>query len=92
MSNAFVVLMGMGTVFVGLICIIVLCKLMSVVIRLFQKSPENTVEQTPVVSTNSPAVQPIPSRGELAAAITAAIAEYTGKDISGIRIHSIKKL
>lgn len=92
MSNAFVVLMGLGTVFVGLICIIILCKIMSAVIRLFQKTPEKNEEQVAAVNSASPAAQAIPSRGELAAAIAAAIAEYTGKDISGIRIHSIKKL
>lgn len=92
MSNAFVVLMGIGTVFVGLICIIILCKIMSAVIRLFQKSPENKIEQATPVQNTSPASKAIPARGELSAAIAAAIAEYTGKDISGIRILSIKKL
>ena len=44
------------------------------------------------LTVNTAKTEAIPSRPELAAAIAAAIAEYTGKDISGIRIHSIKKL
>ena len=52
--SAFVSLMGMGTVFFGLICIVALCCLMS--------------------------------------AVSAALAEELGTDISGIRILSLKKL
>ena len=37
MSNLFVLGLGLGTVFVGLICIIVLCKLMSAICSKFGK-------------------------------------------------------
>lgn len=97
MSNTFVVLMGLGIVFIGLICIIFVCMLMSALVRRFEKKPAQTqqaVAQNAVA--NAPASAPvntaIPNRGELAAAIAAAISEYSGKDISGIRILSIKKL
>ena len=39
MSNLFVLCLGIGTVFVGLICIIVLCKLMSIICTKFSKKP-----------------------------------------------------
>ncbi len=36
-DTLFVCLMGMGTVFVGLICIIIVCKIVSGIIRLSEK-------------------------------------------------------
>ena len=93
MSDGFVILMGLGVVFVGLICIIFVCMFMSFCIRKLEKKPNVTEPaQQPDMNVNTPAAAQIPSRPELAAAVTAAIAEYTGKDISGIRILSIKKL
>lgn len=93
MSSGFVVLMGIGTVFFGLICIILVCTLMSAVIKAFQKKPSSApITDNKQVSAPAQQVPSIPSRPELAAAIAAAIAEYSGKDISGIRILSIKKL
>ena len=89
MSDGFVILMGLGVVFVGLICIIFVCMFMSFCIRKFEKKPSASADvQQPSVNAHAPAAAQIPSRPELAAAI----AEYTGKDISGIRILSIKKL
>ena len=93
MSDGFVILMGLGVVFVGLICIIFVCMFMSFCIRKFEKKPSAGADvRQQSVNANAPAAAQIPSRPELAAAIAAAIAEYTGKDISGIRILSIKKL
>ena len=91
MNSGLVVLMGLGVVFFGLICIIFVCKCMSFVVGKIEKAPAS-VPETQVPKQNSTKAEAIPSRPELAAAIAAAIAEYTGKDISGIRIHSIKKL
>ena len=93
MNDGFVILMGMGIVFIGLICIIFVCMFMSFLVRKLEKKPTEKAEaQQPIVSANAPTASPIPSRPELAAAMAAAIAEYSGKDISGIRILSIKKL
>lgn len=39
MSNLFVLGLGLGTVFVGLICIIILCKLMSAICSKIGKNP-----------------------------------------------------
>ena len=97
MNSGLVVLMGLGVVFIGLVSIIFVCKCMSFVVSKIEKAPANAEEPASQVpsqnSTNTAAnSDTIPSRPELAAAIAAAVAEYTGKDISGIRIHSIKKL
>ncbi len=84
-SSIFVCLMGMGTVFFGLICLIGLTALMGRIIGRNQQA---------VVPAAVPAV-PVtaePNRQELVAAISAAIAEELGTDITGIRIHSMKKL
>lgn len=83
-SNLFVCLMGVGTVFVGLICIILLVSLMS----FFCRKTEKKVAAAPVAV---PRVE-IADKGALIAAVSAAIAEDMGEDISAIRITSIKKV
>ena len=88
MSNWFVVAMGIATVFVGLICIILLSYAMSAVVRNFAKAPAVTAAAVPA----APAVETIPNRQSMIAAISAAVAEDMGTDLSGIRILSVKKL
>ena len=83
-SSAFVCLMGMGTVFFGLICIVALCYAMSAVCRRTER--RKTVPATSAVPAETG------DRGELVAAVSAALAEELGTDISGIRILSLKKL
>lgn len=88
--NWMVIVMGMGTVFVGLICIIILCKIMG---ALF--AGKSKTEEKPAASTAAaPAVQNtvIENRQEIIAAVTAACAEEMGKDVSAIRVISFKKL
>ena len=84
-SSIFVCLMGMGTVFFGLICLIGLTTLMG---RIVGHGQQTTA---PAAVPAVPAA-PEPNRQELVAAISAAIAEELGTDITGIRIHSMKKL
>ena len=90
-SNVFVVLMGMGTVFFGLICIIVLSTIMS---KVCQNLGGKTTDAAPAPAetTAAPAVQnaPIQNRQAMIAAISAAIAEELGTDVSAIRIRSLK--
>ena len=88
MSNIFVVCMGVGTVFVGLVSLIIICKITSGLCKLFIKD-KPVVSASPVMAAAS---EEIPNRQEFVAAVAAAIAEDLGTDISGIRIHSIKKL
>ena len=87
-SNAFVVALGMGTVFAGLVCIVILCTIMSAICNKFLVKPEKAAP-TPAVQT--PKKAQIANKGEVVAAIAAAIAEETGEDVSGIRILSIKQ-
>lgn len=90
MSNTFVVLMGIGTVFFGLICLILLSSAMSAVCRRMEKK----VPAAPAAASAVPAAQDaaIPNRQAMIAAIAAAIAEDMGTDPAGIRILSVKKL
>lgn len=84
MQNWFVVVMGVVTVFVVLILIIGLCYLLALACREKEKKPE----PAPAPVSN----ETIPNRAEFVAAVSAAIAEYSGTDASAIRILSIKKI
>lgn len=92
-SSLFVCLMGMGTVFFGLICLIVLTMIMGAIVG------RNAPTAAPIPAAPAPAVvnraapaAPEANRQEIAAAVSAAIAEELGTDITGIRILSMKKL
>lgn len=90
-SNAYVVALGVGIVFIGLICIIILCKIMSAVCMLAEKKNAPVVD-TIVSSATAPQKQPVENRQEIIAAVSAAVAEELGTDISAIRILSFKKI
>ena len=83
-SIIFVCLMGMGTVFFGLVCLIVLTTLLGRVC--------GRKQQAAPAAISTPAAAPAVNQQELIAAISAAIAEDLGTDITGIRILSVKKL
>ena len=85
-SNLFVCLMGMGTVFFGLICLIVLTMIMGKIV-----GGHAAPAAAPAAIPAAPAAAE-PNRQELVAAVSAAIAEELGTDITGIRIVSMKKL
>ena len=80
-------LIGIGTVFVGLISIILICKIMGAVCLAFIK--EKPQDNNTVIPSGD---EIIPNKQEFIAAVSAAIAEDMGKDINGIRILSVKKL
>lgn len=90
-SIPFVILMGIGVVFFGLICIILLCMAMSAICRsMGDKTPAPA--PAAVAAPAAPAQQAIPNRQAMVAAIAVAVAEEMGTDPAGIRILSIKKL
>lgn len=88
-SNLFVVLMGLGTVFAGLLCIILLVTLMSWVCNRTAASAAPKSVPAAIPQTAAPVSTVTPP---MMAAISAAIAEDMGTDISAIRIVSIKKV
>lgn len=92
-STLQVVLMGLITVFVVLICLIVIIKIMGAVMA---KVSGKNAPQT--ASAPAPAA-PVPAgpaasadKQKLVAAIAAAVAEDMGTDVSHLKIHSIRRL
>jgi len=96
-STLFVVLLGIGVVFLGLICIIVLCIFISMILN---KCKSSKITSGPVpapapvtpVAPAAPAVTEIPDKQAFIAAVSAAIAEDMGTDVSALRILSVKRL
>lgn len=83
----FVVAMGIGVVFLGLVLLIAACMLMSRIVQLTSGSKKEAAAPAPAAADSE-----IPNRPQVVAAIAAVIAEQMGKDVSAIRILSIKKL
>ncbi len=93
LSNTFVCIMGMGTVFIGLILIVLICKLLSLVTSGFAKLGANSTP-TPEPSPKAAAL-PMPEGAEKAkilAGICACIAEEIGTDAENIKVVSFKRV
>ena len=96
-SVAFVCLLGIAVVFIGLACIIGVILLMNFSVSRIknpekeqkQQSPTSPVPQSPVSQASGSQIQ---NRGEIIAAVCAAVAEENGTDISAIRVISFKKI
>ena len=96
-SKLFVVVFGIGVVFFGLICIIVLTSIMGKVMSSIAK---NQPAPAPAAVAAAPAAAPAPAPApaptgiapEIIAAITAALSEEPGISSHGVNITSIKKL
>ena len=93
------VLLGLGTVFVGLICIILLVMLLKFASgNAGAQAPAAAPVAAPAAPVAAPAAPAaaapaeIPNRQEFVAAVSAVLAEELGTDVSAIRIHSIKKI
>jgi sodium pump decarboxylase gamma subunit len=91
-SLPLVVGLGLGMVFFGLICIIALCYILGAIIRAFESRKPAPAAAQPTEQVASAQTESIAKNGALIAAISAAIAEDMGTDVSAIRIKSIKKL
>ena len=87
-SNLFIVGLGIGTVFFGLICIIALCYVMSALCR----NRTAPVADRAAADAVPAAVESIPNRQAMIAAVSAAVAEELGADLSAIRILSVKRV
>ena len=86
-SSLFVTLMGIGTVFFGLICIIFLTMAMGAILK--------GKEKTPAVAAAAPAAAPAPApkpqgMQQIVAAITAALSEEVGISSRSMNIVNIK--
>ena len=90
-GKLFVVLMGMGTVFFGLICIIVLTTIMGKVMGNGNAAPASAAAPAARPAAAAPAVD-MRKQEELVAVITAAICEDLGPGAADITITSIKRV
>ena len=85
-SPLFVTLMGIGTVFFGLICIIFLTMAMGAVLKGKEKTP------AVAAAAAAPAPKPQGMQPEILAAITAALSEEIGIPSRSMNIVNIKKI
>ncbi len=90
-SPLFVTLMGIGTVFFGLICIIFLTMAMGAVIK-GQKKSVPAVVATTAPAVAAPAPKPQGMQPEIVAAITAVLSEEIGIPAKSMNIVNIKKI
>lgn len=86
-SSLFVSLMGIGTVFFGLACIILLTKVMSAVCIRSERKTAPAPRPVAAPAEAAPA-----DKAALIAAVSAVIAEEMGTSVTGIRILSMKKI
>ncbi len=89
MSNLFVCAMGIGTVFFGLICLILLTSVMGYVCKNIEK---NKPAQATAPANAPAAATADANKQEIIAASCAVIAEELGTDASNIKVTSFKKL
>ncbi len=87
-STLITFLLGLGIVFIGLVMLIVIIKVMGAIMRnVRSKKAEAKPEPAPAAEETVPEGD----RGEIIAAVSAAIATVLGESVSGIRIVSFKK-
>lgn len=90
-----VVLMGLVTVFIGLICLIIIIKIMGAIVSAVTGNKAPAAAPAPAPAAPAPvAAAPAAQAGnqQLVAAISAAIAEEMGEDVDHIKILSIRRL
>ena len=86
--------MGLITVFIGLICLIIIIKIMGAIVSSItgNKAPAAAPVPAPAAPAPAPAQAPRTGNQQLVAAISAAIAEEMGEDVDHINILSIRRL
>ncbi len=91
-STPMVIAMGMITVFVVLICLILIITIMG---KIMGAVTANQKAAAPAPAAAAPApvqAAPVGNKQQLVAAMAAVIAEDMGTDVGRIKIHSIRKL
>ena len=91
-SPLFVTLMGIGTVFFGLICIIVLTTIMGSVLKSNAKPAAPAPAAAPKAAAPAAPVVDTMKEQEVMAAIIAAVTEDLGPSASRMQITSINKI
>lgn len=90
-SQLFVTLMGIGTVFFGLVCIIVLTTIMGAVLKSNAKPAPAPAAAPKAAAPAAPAVNTAKEQ-EILAAVIAAVTEDLGPSASRMQITGINKI
>ena len=90
-DNSTVILLGLGIVFLGLICLIVIIYVVGAIMKRADKK-KAAAEPAAAAAVAAPAQTVIPNKSEFVAAVSVAVAEDCGTDVSRIRIHKIEKV
>ena len=77
-SIGMVILLGVGIVFLGLICLVIVCSIFGLIGKATNRSKKKKEEIVPAAAKE----EEIPDRQEFVAAVSAAIAEELGTDVS----------
>lgn len=92
MADWFVCVMGIATVFSGLIALVFICTIVSIACKGLGKNKSEAAPAPKTQTTNSPSsASAIANKGEIIAAACAAIAEELGEDVKNIKVVSFKK-
>lgn len=91
-SNLQVVLMGIITVFVVLVCLILIIKVLGAIMVRVTGKKAPVPAATPVPAAVPAQAPSQPNQQQLVAVISAAIAEEMGAGVDHIKIHSIRRL
>ena len=89
---AFTCVMGIATVFIGLICLIAITMVMSAVIKKLPAGKNLSENNAPAAKASAQKSAPIQNKQEILAGVCAVIAEELGTDVSNIRVTSFKRL
>lgn len=90
LSITFVCIMGMSIVFIGLISIVLLCKIMSILCRNIDKDEKTPAPVQAQIPVQQERTVPIANKQAIIAGVCAAIAEELGTDVKNIRVLSFK--
>ena len=85
----FAVVMGIGTVFVGLLSIIIICVITGAICGV---SKRRTAKSSGRAEAPAKTAENIKNRSEVLAAVCAACAEDMGTDVNALKVISFKKL
>ena len=91
-SPLFVTLMGIGTVFFGLVCIIVLTTIMGAVLKSNAKPAAPAPAAAPKAAAPAASAVNTAKEQEILAAVIAAVTEDLGPSASRMQITSINKI
>ena len=89
-SDVLVCIIGIGTVFVGLVTLVLICNALSIVCKaLFKAEPAKQEKTAPV---SAPKNAQIENKQEIIAGVCAVIAEELGTDVNNLKVTSFKRV